>query len=243
MNRKTLLSVVSISICLLFVLEAIAQDPVENTNEEIGETNEVEEPASEEESEVEAWVPTPPPEEEEYEESTYEELPVVDNRPYAKGDMELGFGLGGMGGSGFFSLSVGARFNYYVVPRLAPGISLNYQTIWGDLEYPQSLTTLPYLKFVLIRSRRFAPYLIAAGGREFQWSGTDDATQGYAAIDSWIVGGGIGMHIGIGSNFALMIQVLFLYYFFDESVLIAGESNPVDGHLYTPISIGMSIFF
>ncbi len=168
---------------------------------------------------------------------------VIDNRPYGKGDMELGFGLGAMGGGGYFALAVGGRFAYFVAPRLAPGISLNYQAVFGDLEYPQSFTTLPYLKFVLVRSTRFAPYLIGAAGREVQWGGSEDPTLGYSAINSWIAGGGLGAHIGLGSRFTLMVQVMFLYYFFDEQVLIAGEDDPVDGHLYTPISVGFSLIF
>lgn len=195
--------------------------------------------------EVEAWLPPPQEPPEEYDSgATFDDnIGPVDTLPFAKGDMELGFGLGGWGGNGYFSLAVGASFAYYVVPRLAPGLSIEYQTIFGDLEYPQSLTTLPFLKFVLIRSRAFAPYLVAAAGRDFQWAGTDNPENGYAAVGSWIVGGGVGAHIGMGANFALNLEVLFLYYFFDETVIIAGDSKPVDGHLYIPISIGFSIFF
>ena len=49
---------------------------------------------------------------------------------------------------------------------------------------------------------KFAPYLIALGGREFQFNG-------YNAVHSWIVGAGAGIHIGLGAHFALKVQVTF----------------------------------
>jgi hypothetical protein len=229
------------------------EEAVEDVQEETSgeESDEPAEEATEEptqgEGEVKPWLPPAQGDAQDdsgdYESgAAFDDIPPIDDLPFGKGQMELGFGLGGWGGSGYFSLSVGASFAYYVAPRLAPGISLEYQTIFGDLKYPQSFTTLPYLKFVIIRSRAFAPYLIGVGGREFQWAGTDDAEKGYAAVGSWIAGGGVGAHIGMGGNFALNLQVLFLYYFFDESVFIVGENDPVDGHLYIPITIGISFF-
>jgi len=171
-----------------------------------------------------------------------EDLP--DDRPFAKGDMELGLGLGGWGNGDQFTLTVGGTFAYYVVNRLAPGLQLNYQTSFGDLEYPQSITTLPFLKFVLIRSMKFAPYLIVAGGREFQWGGTDNPSKGFKAVGSWIIGGGAGAHVGIGAHFALKLQVLALHYTFDKKILLAGDKDAVNSKLFFPvISMGLSIMF
>ena len=199
---------------------------------------------------VEPWVP----EAEEaadaaYEEAlreAYEEALAYDDRPFGKGAMELGFGLGGWGGGGDFTLSVGAAFAYYVVNGLAPGLQIDYQTTFSDFEYPQSFTLLPFLKYVFYRSHSFSPFLVVAGGREFQWAGTDDPDKGYAAIGSWIAGGGPGVHIGFGRRFGLSIQVLFLYYFFDETAYVidlGGDAEERDGMLVVPITIGFSFVF
>lgn len=133
-----------------------------------------------------------------------------DTEPYAKGDMEAGVGLGAYGNGTDFYLSVGGLFAYYVVARLAPGLDLQYTTVFSDYDYPDSFTLLPFLKFVIMRSTRFAPYVVATGGREFQWGG-DYKT------DAWIAGGGVGAHIGIVEHFAIKVQLLLLYYWYDNT--------------------------
>ncbi len=168
---------------------------------------------------------------------------LPDGKPFAKGDIELGLGLGGYGSGGTFNLAIGGAFAYYVVNRLAPGIDLGYTHIFSDeLEYPESFTTLPFLKFVILRSTKFAPYLILTGGRNFQWGGTDDPDKGYAAVSAWILGGGAGAHIGIGQHVALKIQLLALYYWYDEKIIRDGKVK--DGELLFPvISIGIAFIF
>lgn len=180
------------------------------------------------------------------EEPTMEELPVVDDRPFGRGAMEISASLGGAGWGGDFTLSIGASFAYYVINGLAPGLDVQYETTFSDLEYPQSFTLLPFIKYVFYRSIRFSPYVVVAGGREFQWAGTDNPAKGYSAIDSWIVGGGPGVNIGLNRRFGLSIEVLFLYYFFDESAYVvdlSGESKKRDGMLTIPITIGFAIRF
>lgn len=143
---------------------------------------------------------------------------LPDGKPFAKGDMEVGLGLGGFGGSEYFVLGLGGTFAYYVVNRFAPGIDLSYTHTFSDRrEYPDSLTTLPFLKFVIIRSTKFAPYVMVAGGRDFQWGGSSNPTKGIRAADAWIFGGGLGAHIGIGDHFAIKLQILALYYWYDDT--------------------------
>ncbi len=205
------------------------------------------------ETEVEPWVPGMEEEadaayEEAYAE-TYDEKegePIYDDRPFGKGTMEPGLQLGGWGGGGNFSLTVGASFAYYVIAGLAPGLQVVYQTTFSDIVYPQSVTLLPFLKYVFFRSHKFSPYIMVQGGREFQWAGTDDPDKGYTDIHSWIVGGGPGVHIGFSRSFGISIQVLFLYYFFDEPAYVVdlrGDAEVRDGQLSVPISIGFSFLF
>jgi hypothetical protein len=158
-----------------------------------------------------------------------EDEEIDDGKPFAKGDIELGLGLGGYGSSDFFVLSIGGSFAYYVVNRLAPGIDINYMHVFSDdYEYPDSFTLLPFLKFVIIRSTKFAPYLVLAGGREFQWGGSSDPEKGVREADAWILGGGAGAHIGLGEHFALKIQLLALYYWYDNTKIIGVDDSWFD---------------
>ena len=197
-----------------------------------------------------------------------EEAHGSDGLPFAKGDMEIGIGLGGYGDGEDFLLAVGGSFAYYVINRLAPGIDLQYVHIISDHDYPESMTVLPFAKFVLIRSKRFAPYLVAAGGREFEW-GSD------YAVHAWIAGGGAGAHIGIGEHFAINLRLLALYYWYDDTKVLGydddifdqedsygdkyaevscnggtcyayekDDTDDIKGRLFFPlISIGMAFFF
>jgi hypothetical protein len=134
---------------------------------------------------------------------------VPDGKPFAKGDMEPGLGLGFAGYSDTFYLIIAGSFAYYVVNRFAPGLEVHYGTDFGSAGIPDSVTLLPFVKFVILRSARFAPYLIALGGREFQFAGDYPA-------QSWIVGGGAGFHIGFGAHVAIKIQLTFQHHWFDD---------------------------
>lgn len=192
------------------------------------EPEEVEEPVLEE-----PFVPDVEIEDDAYDDDDYQDdalqealdnLP--DGKPFAKGDIELGLGLGAGGSGDYFQLSVGGAFAYYVVNRLAPGIDLHYTHIFSsDWEYPDSFTVLPFLKFVMLRSTKFAPYLILAGGRDFQWGGSDDWGKGVQAMAAWILGGGAGAHIGLGRHVALKIQLLALYYWYDETKIVGVDDS------------------
>lgn len=146
-------------------------------------------------------------------------------RPYAKGDMELSVGIGAFGGDGGMNISAGAVFAYYVINRFGPGLELNYQASFGDFARPQSLTVFPFLKYVLIRSARFAPYILVGSGRMFQWGGGDGKFDtvtgdfgGYAPVSAWLFGIGGGVCIGIGGRMSIQIQLLAMYNRFDEQM-------------------------
>ena len=62
---------------------------------------------------------------------------LPDGKPFAKGDIELGLGLGGYGSGDYFQLTIGGAFAYYVVNRLAPGIDLSYLTTFLPYQQPQ----------------------------------------------------------------------------------------------------------
>lgn len=241
--------------------EAAQEEPAdeEGAPEEAGAESEElvpEEPAAEEEAPeeplVEPYVPgidapaedavpyddqLPPADEE-----------VDDGKPFAKGDIELGVGIvaggGGYFGSSTFVLGAGGSFAYYVVNRLAPGIQLQYVHVFSDVKYPDDLRVLPFLKFVILRSFKFAPYLVVAGGRDFEWGGTEDPTKGFPAVSSWLLGGGAGAHIGLGERASMNIMLLALYHWFDEKVALAGKEGLHDGALEFPIlSLSIAFFF
>lgn len=148
-----------------------------------------------------------------------------DMKPFAKGDMELSIGIGGAGGTGSFSLSAGAVFAYYVQNRFAPGLEIAYRATWGDYVYPQSLTLFPFLKYVLVRSKKFAPYVLAGGGRTFEWAGVDNGFnpltgefKGFEAVSAWVVGFGGGLMIGVGARLKIQIQLLAVYQMLDKKI-------------------------
>ena len=148
-------------------------------------------------------------------------------KPYGKGDMELAIGLGGSS-SGYdsgFTLSASAIFAYYVINRLAPGMEIDYLATFGDVKYPQSITLFPFVKFVLLRSLRFAPYLLVGGGRTLEWGGANPeinantgALHGFSPVSSWVTGIGGGAMIGIGSRARLQLQLLAMHRVYDSPV-------------------------
>ncbi len=166
---------------------------------------------------------------------------LPDDKPFAKGDIELGLGLGGGGTSGYFSFAVMGTFMYYVVNHLAPGIRLVYsKTFSDDYDYPHAMLVLPLAKVVLIRSRKFAPFLLAGAGREFQWGGAQSAEKGVEAVGAWLVAMGGGAHIGIGSRFFIKIQIEAHHYWWDDSRVYGFADNlftetSTDGEKYFPV--------
>ncbi|MBN2718269.1 MAG: hypothetical protein JXX14_20660 [Deltaproteobacteria bacterium] len=148
-------------------------------------------------------------------------------KPYGKGDMELAVGLGGarVGYGDGFMLTVSAVFAYYVFNRLAPGLEMDYVAVFGEVKYPQSLTLFPFVKFVPVRSSRFAPYLLLGGGRTMEWGGaerpvntTTGEINGFLAVSSWVTGMGGGVMIGIGSRAHLQLQLLAMHRAYDENI-------------------------
>jgi len=147
-------------------------------------------------------------------ESQFEDMKTPEVEPFAKGDMEAALNLAMAGSGDYFYFGAGASYSYYVIDRLAPGIEINYTHVFLNQDFgysePNTITMLPFLKFVVMRSRSVAPYLIAAGGYQAEW-GSDVAT------NAWIAGGGGGVHVGLGKHFALNIQLLALYYWYGNT--------------------------
>jgi hypothetical protein len=174
--------------------------------------------------------------------------PIVDNRPYGRGDMELSIGLGFGGYSDSFTLAIGADFACYVVARLAPGLALSYRATWGDVAYPQSFTVFPYLKYVLVRSFRFAPYILVGGGRDFEWGGAEESFtgttfNGYVAVDSWLFGVGGGAVVMFSPKVGMKFQVLAMYENYDEAVFDPDAGEVIDHQWYPAISLGIVFSF
>ena len=124
-------------------------------------------------------------------------------------NLEPSFGLGISSWDDTYTMLISAAVGYYVLDWLQPGLELAYVTDFGSSNYPDSFRMLPFLKFVLMRGRSFAPYVMAAGGREWQWAGD-------YPVDAWIVGPGIGTYIGAGKKVVINIEVLFLHYWYDD---------------------------
>jgi hypothetical protein len=137
-------------------------------------------------------------------------------------NLEPGFGLGISSWEGNFTMQLNASLGYYVLNWLQPGLELAYVTDFGSSNYPDSFRILPFLKFVFMRGKSFAPYVMAAGGREFQWAGA-------YPVHSWIVGPGVGAYIGAGKRIVINIEVLFLHYWYDNPRVVGYP----DDSLYT----------
>ncbi len=159
----------------------------------------------------------------EVDESQFEDMPdPEENLPFAKGDMEVGVNLAMAGSGDYFYFGAGGTYAYYVIDRLAPGLEVTYTHIFLNKDYgyaePHTMTLLPFLKFVILRSRSVAPYLVAAGGYQFEWGSK-------YAVNAWIAGGGAGVHVGLGEHFALNIQLLALYYWYDKTKVYLYDDN------------------
>ncbi len=155
---------------------------------------------------------------------------LEEKRPFSKGDMEIGLGLG-LAGDGIASyLGVGGKFAYYVLDKLAPGIDLNYTHIFADeslgIDYPESLTLLPFLKYV-ITQKTVAPYVFVKGGYDIEW-GTD------FAVNAWVLGLGGGVHVSVGKRFTINIELAGLHYWYsgtkqygyeDDSLLAVNDER------------------
>jgi hypothetical protein len=174
----------------------------------------------------------------------YEEEPV--STRFAKGAMEAGLGFGLAGSGDEFYLGVGGKFAYYVVNRLAPGIDLQYTHIFSDAlisetltyDYPDSFRLLPFLKFVVLETKNVAPYLMIAGGYEFQWGSE-------FAVGAGIIGGGGGVNVVLGDHVAINIELLGLHYWYEETRIYGFEDSTLyrgtgafDGERYRPLGSG-----
>jgi hypothetical protein len=137
-------------------------------------------------------------------------------------NLEPGLGLGLSSWDGNFTMQINASLGYYVLNWLQPGLELSYITDFGTSGYPDSFRILPFLKFVFMRGKSFAPYVMAAGGREFQWAGD-------YPVNSWIVGPGVGAYIGAGKRIVINVEVLFLHYWYDDPRVVGYP----DDSLYT----------
>lgn len=145
---------------------------------------------------------------------------------YLKGNKEAGVSLAMAGSGDYFYFGAGASFDYFVMDRLAPGMTVQYTHIFLSQDFgydePHTVTLLPFLKFVITQSGTIAPYLMLAGGYQFEWGSK-------YAVNAGIFGGGAGVNVGITEHVALNIQLLALYYWYGDT-RVYGYS---DDRIYT----------
>ncbi len=169
--------------------------------------------AGEEEEELEPFVPGME-EPDDLDESQFPEMgeELEEDLPFYKGMWEIGPILAMAGSSDYFYFGVGATFDYFVMDRLAPGIELTYTHLFLGEDYgysePHTLTAMPFLKFMIMRSWSVSPYVLIAGAYQYEWGSE-------FAVNGWAVGGGGGVYVFFGKRVALNIQLLFLYYWYD----------------------------
>ncbi|MCP4677130.1 MAG: hypothetical protein GY854_16775 [Deltaproteobacteria bacterium] len=158
------------------------------------------------------------PDKEEPDEIDESQFPDMDEEleedlPFNKGMWEIGPILAMAGSSDYFYLGVGALFDYFVMDRLAPGIELTYTHLFLSQDYgysePHTLTAMPFLKFMIMRSWSVSPYILVAGAYQHEW-GSDFAVSG------WGIGGGGGVYVFFSKRVALNIRLLFLYYWYSD---------------------------
>ena len=142
-----------------------------------------------------AALPSPMPHEAQPPAPLPEELPVAVPRPFEQGTMNLGL-IFGLSAGAETSITVGGRFGYYVLPGLEPGIEVD--TTFGS-DRATTLSLMPYLRWVFLRSYALSPYLKAQGGRWFIFSGYDDLTA---------LGGGGGLVIFLNRMVGLQVEGL-----------------------------------
>jgi hypothetical protein len=156
--------------------------------------------------------PPPPPPPPKVDESMLPSAETDALRPFAKGSKEISLGVSLSGNGTENYVGVSGRFAYYLMDSLAPGIDVRYTHIFVDknanYEYPESLTFLPFLKYVLTR-KSVAPYAMVIGGYEAEW-GTDNA------VNAWILGLGGGVHITVAKRVRINIELTALHYWYAE---------------------------
>ncbi|MCP4603853.1 MAG: hypothetical protein GY847_25595 [Proteobacteria bacterium] len=171
--------------------------------------------------------PSPPSTEtvEGVDDSSFEDIEIPeDNPPFAKGINEAGLNFAMAGSGDYFYFGAVPQYAYYVIDRLAPGIQLWYTHIFLSRDYgydePHTLTILPFLKFVILRSRSVAPYIFVTAGYQFEW-GSDNA------VNAWTLGGGGGVHVGLTEHVFLNIQLLAQYYWYRNTKIYEYADNRV----------------
>ena len=156
--------------------------------------------------------PPPPPEKLPVDESVLPEV-VPKVLPFSKGSMELALGVSLSGNNTENYLGVAARYGYYVIDSLALGVDLRYTHVFVDdkagYDFPESLTLLPYAKYILTR-KAVAPYALVTGGYEFEW-GADNAT------NAWILGLGGGVHVTVSKHVRINIELSALHYWYSDT--------------------------
>jgi hypothetical protein len=153
-----------------------------------------------------------------------DDLRIEEPRPFEQGDIELALVLGLGTGGGETSYALGGAFAYYVLPGVAPGIDV---TVRGGSDTTTQTWALLPVKWVLYRSYKFAPYLVAAGGRIFL---ADDFP------DLWIAGAGPGFHVFWSGKVGLKAELLF-YRLFPKDQCDAFAEGCVDYRLGIGIGI------
>ncbi len=144
---------------------------------------------------IKSAIPSPMPHEAQPPSPLPEPLPEEPPRPFEQGTMNLGLLIGFSAGVET-AFSIGGRFGYFVLPGLEPGLEVD--ATFGSSQ-PTTLSLMPYLRWVFLRSYALSPYLKAQGGRWFIFSGNDDLTA---------LGGGGGLVIFLNRMVGLQLEGL-----------------------------------
>jgi hypothetical protein len=179
-----------------------------------------------EEKQSEAFMPEPALETR-WEEDLPPPKPPI-SRGFAPGTHEAALGLATAGSGDYFYFGASGLYAHYVIKGLAPGIEVQYAHVFSDYDYPDSLSLMPFLKYAFSISETVAPYLLLGGGRQFEWG----VKEAFRAADSWFLGGGIGAHIGLGAQWAIKLQVLFLHHWYDGTKVYGSRDSEVFRDVY-----------
>jgi len=127
-------------------------------------------------------------------------LPDAGAVSLSRGRFSFGLGLGFTG----HSVSVGGSFGYLVADRLQPSISQTYTWQGADLYDAHELTTILELRYYIVQTGIFAPFVYADGGHVFL------AYRGQVLDEDhnfFTAGGGVGILLMLADHVGLQLAV------------------------------------
>jgi hypothetical protein len=118
-------------------------------------------------------------------------------RPFRQGQLDFGGALGiGSTGQGI-AFTVGLNVGYFVLNGLEPGI---YADVTFGSGVDTQMSVLPFVRWMLYRSRRLSPYLKVQGGG--LWFVNGPSTP--------LIGGGGGIVVGLRGRLGLNLEFIAL---------------------------------